>query len=96
MSPLAGFHRSSHEVLGANELFRLEESLLARIDEVVENLSFGAFCDANELSEFLVFESGETFRDVARRRTRGVAQLFTERKPPRDFWSRRRTHRQEP
>jgi hypothetical protein len=95
ISPAAAFIARRANCSGANEFVPLKNALVARIDEVVKNLSLGTPCDANELGSLLVFESGVAFGDVARRRSSGVVQLIAEFESAREFRSRQKLIREE-
>jgi hypothetical protein len=54
-------------VLTTPELFVGHQPEIVGIDEMIEDLRFGAFGDAHEMRELLVPVARESFGDVARR-----------------------------
>lgn len=55
-----------------------DQSLIACVDEVVEDFHLRAFRNSHELREFSVSVTSESFRDVSWSRSHGIAQLFGE------------------
>ena len=64
------------KVLLHQELVSRHQTLIARVNQMIEHLSFRAFRNAHELRELFVLESREAFGDIARARPGSVVQLF--------------------
>jgi hypothetical protein len=67
-------------VFGHQEFILRDQSLIVRIDEVIQHFGFRALGDPDQLREFLVLESRESFGDVARSGSRSILKLFRELK----------------
>ena len=72
-------------MLVLRELLLREIADVDGVDEVVEHLTFRALRDASELRELFVLEPGEALRDIARGRSRRVAELIAKSEVPRRF-----------
>ena len=73
-------------VIYVNDNFgRWQSNFNNQVDHVIQDFLQRALCNSRKPREFLVAESAEPFGNVARRRPRGVGQLFAELEFPFDF-----------